>query len=79
MCYTEDGYSVAEVTGRSTELQFQKHGSMSAMVKNRKRENVSDAFRKFNNNQVDMLLINHSGNTGTLAYAVVDQRVPLEK
>ena len=32
------------------------------MVKTRKRENVSDAFRKFNNNQADVLLINQSGS-----------------
>jgi hypothetical protein len=73
------GYNVAEVTGRSVELQFQKQGSMSAMVKNRKRENVSDAFRKFNNNQVDVLLINQSGSTGASAHAIVTPRVPLEK
>jgi hypothetical protein len=73
------GYSVAEVTGRSMELQFQKAGSMSALVKNRKRENVSDAFRKFNNNQVDVLLINQSGSTGASAHAIVTSRVPLER
>jgi hypothetical protein len=73
------GYSVAEVTGRRLELQFQKKGSLFAMVKNRKRENVSDAFRKFNNNQVDVLLINQSGSTGASAHAIVTPRVPLEK
>ena len=73
------GYSVAEVTGRSMELQFQKHDSMATMVKNRRRENVSDAFRKFNNNQADVLLINQSGSTGASAHAIVTPRVPLEK
>jgi hypothetical protein len=73
------GYTVAEVTGRGTELQFLKPGSMTAMVKNRKRENVSDAFRKFNNNQVDVLLINQSGSTGASAHAIVTPRVPLDK
>ncbi len=73
------GYSVAEVTGRKLELNFQKQGSMAAMVKNRRKENVSDAFRKFNNNQVDVLLINQSGSTGASAHAIVTPRVPLDK
>ncbi len=71
------GFSVAEITGRRLEVQYEKPGNMTALVRNRRRENVSDAFRKFNNNQVDVLLINQSGSTGASAHAIVTPRVPL--
>jgi hypothetical protein len=73
------GYTVAEVTGRRLEVQFGKPGAMTGLVRTRKRENVSDAFRRFNNNEVDVLLINQSGSTGASAHAAVSSRVPLEE
>lgn len=74
----EAGYSVAEVTGRSLEVQFTGKG-MTGLVMPRKKENVNDAFRRFNNNQVDVLMINQAGSTGASAHAIVTQRVPLDK
>jgi hypothetical protein len=71
------GYSVAEVTGRKLELREQG-GRGKAVVYNRKKENVNDAFRKFNNNTVDCLLINQSGSTGASAHAVTTERVAQE-
>ncbi|HSI91576.1 MAG TPA: strawberry notch C-terminal domain-containing protein, partial [Adhaeribacter sp.] len=69
------GYSVAEITGRKYELQVNE-ATMEGLVLNRKKENVSDAFRKFNNNQVDVLLLNQSGSTGASAHAIVTDKVP---
>jgi hypothetical protein len=42
----------------------------------RKKENTSDAFRRFNNNEVDVLMINQSGSTGASAHAISTPKVP---
>jgi hypothetical protein len=71
----EAGYSVAEVTGRKYELQLNtKTGK--GLVLSRKRINTNDAFRKFNNNEVDVLMINQSGATGASAHAIATTKVP---
>ncbi len=57
------GYSVAEVTGRKFEMQL----------------NTNDAFRQFNNNEVDVLMINQSGSTGASAHAIPTAKVPKEE
>ena len=76
------GYRVGEVTGRSLALQYvpsKNNGGMKAMVKTRKKENVADAFRKFNNNEIDVLLINQSGATGASAHAIITPLVSKEE
>jgi predicted RNA methylase len=74
----QSGYSVAEVTGRKYELQFNQKGN-KALVITRKRINTNDAFRQFNNNEVDVLLINQSGSTGASAHAIITPKVPKEQ
>jgi predicted RNA methylase len=74
----EVGYTLAEVTGRKYELQFNHKGN-KALVTTRKRINTNDAFRQFNSNEVDVLLINQSGSTGASAHAIVTQKVPREQ
>ncbi|MFN4313306.1 MAG: strawberry notch C-terminal domain-containing protein [Chitinophagaceae bacterium] len=69
------GYSVAEVTGRKYEVQVNlKTGK--GIVLARKRINTNDAFRQFNNNEVDVLMINQSGSTGASAHAIPTAKVP---
>ena len=51
----------------------------SALIRPRKKENVSEAFRKFNNNEVDCLLINQSGSTGASAHAIATPKVPTDQ
>jgi len=46
------------------------------LIKTRKKENANDAFRKFQNNEVDVLLINQSGSTGASAHALATKAVP---
>lgn len=75
---TEAGYTVAEVTGRKYELQINPKTSM-ALVQSRKRINTNDAFRQFNNNEVDVLMINQSGSTGASAHAIVTPKVRKEQ
>jgi len=41
-----------------------------------KRINTNDAFRQFNNNEVDVLMINQSGATGASAHAIPTAKVP---
>jgi hypothetical protein len=72
------GYTVAEVTGRKYELQMNWKGS-KALVLPRKKVNTNDAFRQFNNNEVDVLMINQSGSTGASAHAIPTAKVPKEK
>ncbi len=74
----EAGYSVAEVTGRKYELQINPKTN-KALIATRKKINTNDAFRQFNNNEVDVLLINQSGSTGASAHAIVTPKVPREK
>ena len=72
------GYSVAEVTGRKYELQLNWKGS-KALILARKRINTNDAFRQFNNNEVDVLMINQSGSTGASAHAIPTAKVAKEQ
>lgn len=68
------GYSVAEVTGRKLKLQLNLKSGMG-IIENRKKINTNDAFREFNDNEVDVLLINQSGSTGASAHAIVTDKV----
>lgn len=68
------GYSVAEVTGRKFELQMNADGTR-AVVMARRRINTNDAFRQFNNNEIDVLMINQSGSTGASAHAIATAKV----
>jgi len=70
------GYSVAEVTGRKFKLDLK---GATGTVNSRKKFTTNDAFRKFNNNEIDVLMINQSGSTGASAHAIVTPKVPLEQ
>jgi hypothetical protein len=69
------GYKVAEVTGRKLQVQYNENRSRG-IVEVRKRVNTNDAFRQFNNNEIDVLLINQSGSTGASAHAIPTAKVP---
>jgi hypothetical protein len=71
------GYSVSEVTGRTRQLKLL--GDDLAEIQSKVKEAPNDAFRKFNNNEVDVLLINQSGSTGASAHAVPTKKVPKEQ
>lgn len=72
-----EGYNVAEVTGRKYELQLNRKTGMG-IISSRKRINVNDAFRRFNNNEIDVLMINQSGSTGASAHAIPTAKVSKE-
>lgn len=71
------GFSVLEVTGRDRQLQLMKNDM--AVIKTRIKVSANDAFRQFNNNEVDCLLINQSGSTGASAHALPTSKVPKDK
>ncbi|MFD3001423.1 strawberry notch-like NTP hydrolase domain-containing protein [Pontibacter toksunensis] len=72
------GYSVAEVTGRKYEVQL-NHKTGKGLVMLREKVATNDAFRAFNDNEVDVLMINQSGSTGASAHAVPTKVVPVDK
>lgn len=72
------GYTVAEVTGRKFAVQPNAKGN-KGLVTSRKKLNTNDAFRLFNNNEVDVLMINQSGSTGASAHAIVTPKVTAEQ
>lgn len=72
------GYVVAEVTGRKFAVQPNAKGN-KGLVTTRKKINTNDAFRLFNNNEADVLMINQSGSTGASAHAIVTPKVPTEQ
>lgn len=49
------------------------------LIKTRKKESANDAFRKFQNNEVDVLLINQSGSTGASAHALPTKLVKADQ
>lgn len=71
------GYKVGEVTGRKLSVQYKnlKSKNTTALVQSRKKENAVDLFRRFNDNELDCLLINQSGSTGASAHAIVTDKV----
>ncbi|MDA3883145.1 MAG: strawberry notch C-terminal domain-containing protein [Bacteroidales bacterium] len=77
----EAGYSVGEVTGRKLCVQYKsiKTKNTTALVMSRKKENTSDLFRQFNDNEIDCLLINQSGSTGASAHAIVTDKVSADQ
>ncbi|MDA3910966.1 MAG: strawberry notch family protein [Bacteroidales bacterium] len=76
------GFSVAEVTGRKLRVKFtEKDGGLTTIgiVENRKKLPANDAFRMFNNNEYDVLLINQAGSTGASAHAIPTDNVPADQ
>ena len=74
------GFTTAEVTGRKKEVQlsYTKNGIVGE-IQNRKSIETNVAFTQFNNNEVDVLLINQSGSTGASAHAIPTNKVPKDQ
>lgn len=49
--------------------------ALMALVQSRKKIPVNEAFRKFNDNEYDVLMINQSGSTGASAHAITTPKV----
>jgi hypothetical protein len=76
-----EGYRVGEVTGRNYQIALSTQKGASGKdrwigsIEKRKKENVADMFNKFNNNELDVLLINQAGSTGASAHAIITKKV----
>jgi len=71
------GYRVGEVTGRQYSIDLRRSSkSWRGTLERRKKENISDLFNRFQNNELDVLLINQSGSTGASAHAIITKKVP---
>jgi hypothetical protein len=71
------GFTCDEVTGRKNEIQLIDNTNNGILLP-RKKILANDAFRLFNNNELDCLLINQSGATGASAHAIVTPKVTAE-
>jgi hypothetical protein len=71
------GYSVAEVTGRSRRIALDGKGNGQILTKTPYK--VDQAFFDFNNNTVDVLMINQSGSTGASAHAHLPKGATITK
>lgn len=69
----EAGFTVGEVTGRKKYVEFLPDGKFG-LVKSRRVETANDLFRRFNDNDIDCLLINQSGATGASAQAIKSKK-----
>ena len=67
-----EGIAVAELTGRSRRLR-------DGAIEKREARNVTRTFQDFNNNLLDVLLINQTASTGASAHALVTPLVPMEQ
>lgn len=71
----KSGYSVAECTGRKLRLEFEYNNYHTAKVSkvpkysSKQGKHVSLCYKHFNNNEVDVMIINQSGSTGKSAHA----------
>lgn len=63
----EAGYTVAEITGRTTQLNRTEDGRY--IVEGRKDRDKKAAMRDFNAGKLDVLMINKSGSTGISLHA----------
>lgn len=74
----ESGFSCEEITGRKHYLQINTDTGYG-MYLPRKSASVTDIYRKYNDNEIDCILINQSGSTGASAHARPTPKVPKEK
>ena len=52
---------------------------LTGTMVSRKKQAANDLFRKFNDNEIDVLLINQSGSTGASAHAIPTPKVPADE
>lgn len=72
-----DSLTPREIINQQGELVLD--GSITGVLQRREKVATGDAFRAFNDNEVDVLLINQSGSTGASAHAIPTAKVrPLE-
>ena len=65
----KEGYAVSEITGRKYRVQFTDDSFSYGKILTRKPESKNAAVIKYQNNKIDVLVINTSGATGLSVHA----------
>ena len=69
---TEEGYRVNEITGRSSMVEYDPNGAMTYKVRPSKEitpQGKIEVVNKFNNGELDVVILNRSGATGINLHA----------
>lgn len=74
-----EGIKVGECTGRQTRLRYTSENVNSAVVESRHKSNVAATFARFQDNEIDVMIINQTGATGASCHAVPTAKVPIEE
>ena len=74
-----EGISVGECTGRQLRLRYDSDNVTHAQLETRRHADVSATFNQFQNNDIDVMIINSSASTGASCHAVPTQRVAPDK
>ena len=69
------GYKIDEITGRQRQIVFKDGDQSVGVISSRKIPKVEDVVSKFNNNELDCLIINQSGATGISLHAKPTEKV----
>ncbi len=73
------GYTVAEITGRQRKIRYDSlktKGGLTGTVMNNPKRKKNEEFAKFQNNELDVLIINTAGATGASVQAIPTKKVP---
>lgn len=70
------GQSVGECTGRTMRLIYESDDVSEATLDARRHADVSATFNRFQNNVIDVMIINSSASTGASCHAVPTDLVP---
>lgn len=73
------GIRVGECTKRSLTLEYLNDTYRNATISTKRKPNTTQLFADFQNNKLDVLIINSSGATGASAHAVPTSLVPAEE
>jgi len=74
-----EGIKVGECTGRQTRLRYASVNVNKAVVESRSKSNVAATFARFQDNDIDVMIINQTGATGASCHAVPTAKVPIEE
>ena len=73
------GIKVGECTGRQTRLRYTSEDVSHATVENRLKSDVAATFARFQDNELDVMIINQTGATGASCHAVPTAKVPADQ
>lgn len=73
------GVNVGECTGRAVRLRYDSDDVSRAVVEGCEKSNVASIYNRFQNNELDVMIINQTGATGASCHAVPTDVVPADE